>query len=245
MKQIRYALVTGGSRGIGRAVSVKLAQMGYHIIVNYVSNAAEAEKTLTLVREAGTDGELLPFDVSQKEQVDRALAEWHDKHADEYIEVLVNNAGITRDGVMMLMTEDNWHRVLETSLDGFYNVTQPLLIPMMAHKQGRVINMASVSGQKGQLGQVNYSAAKGGLIAATKALAQETARKGVTVNAVAPGFIETDMTAGLDAAQLKKLIPLGRLGKAEEVAELVGFLASPQAAYITGEVIAINGGMHM
>ncbi len=245
MEQNKYALITGGSRGIGRAISVKLARMGYHIIINYVSNAAEAEKTLALVREAGTDGELLQFDVSSKEQVDHALAEWNGKHPDEYIEVLVNNAGITRDGVMMLMPEENWHRVLETSLDGFYNVTQPLLIPMMAHKNGRVINMASVSGQKGQLGQVNYSAAKGGLIAATKALAQETARKRVTVNAVAPGFIETDMTAGLDAAELKKLIPLGRFGKAEEVAELVGFLASPQAAYITGEVIAINGGMHM
>ncbi len=245
MEQNKYALITGGSRGIGRAICVKLARMGFHIIINYVSNSTEAEKTLALVREEGSDGELLRFDVSRKEEVDCALAEWNGKHSDEYIEVLVNNAGITRDGVMMLMPEENWHRVMETSLDGFYNVTQPLLIPMMAHKNGRIINMASVSGQKGQLGQVNYSAAKGGLIAATKALALETARKKVTINAVAPGFIETDMTAGLDAAELKKVIPLGRFGKAEEVAELVGFLASPQAAYITGEVIAINGGMYM
>lgn len=241
---MKYALVTGGSRGIGRAVCLKLAGMGYHILVNYVSNDSAAQETLELVRQAGTDGEALRFDVSSREQVTAALEGWAERHPDEYIEVLVNNAGIRRDGVMVFMPEDDWHQVLDTTLSGFFHVTQAVLQPMLVHKQGRIINMASVSGLKGLPGQTNYSASKGGLIAATKALALEVARKRVTVNAVAPGFIETDMTAGLDEAALKKDIPAQRFGKPEEVAELVGFLASPGAAYITGEVISINGGLH-
>lgn len=241
---MKYALVTGGSRGIGRAVCLKLAGMGYHILVNYVSNASAAQETLELVRQAGSDGEALCFDVSSREQVTAALEGWAERHPDEYIEVLVNNAGIRRDGVMVFMPEDDWHQVLDTTLSGFFHVTQAVLQPMLVHKQGRIINMASVSGLKGLPGQTNYSASKGGLIAATKALALEVARKRVTVNAVAPGFIETDMTVGLDEAALKKDIPAQRFGKPEEVAELVGFLASPGAAYITGEVISINGGLH-
>ena len=244
MTQKKYALVTGGSRGIGRAVSIKLATMGYNIIINYVSNADEAEKTLQMVRQAGSDGEVMQFDVAKLEQVKAAIEAWTANHPEEYIEVLVNNAGIRRDGLMVFMPESDWHSVLDTSLTGFYHVTQALLQSMLVHKFGRIINVASVSGLKGLPGQTNYSAAKGGIIAATKALAQEVARKKVTVNAVAPGFIETDMTEGLDVATLKKMIPTQRFGTPDEVAELVGFLASPNAGYITGEVISINGGLY-
>ena len=240
----KYALVTGGSRGIGRAVCVKLARMGYHILINYVSNETEARNTLELVRQAGQDGEILMFDVSRREQVVKAIDAWEAAHPEEYIEVLVNNAGIRRDNVLVFMPEDEWHQVLDITLSGFYNVTQALLQPMLVHKQGRIVNLASVSGLKGQPGQANYSAAKGGLIAATKSLALEVARKNATVNAVAPGFIETDMTEGLDVATLRKSIPAQRFGNPEEVAELVGFLVSPQAGYITGEVISINGGLY-
>ncbi len=241
---MKHALVTGSSRGIGRAVCIKLAQMGYQVIINYVSRPEEAQKTLELVREAGQDGELLPFDVSRHEEVCAAIDKWESRHPDEYIEVLVNNAGIRSDSVLAFMPDKDWHRVVDITLAGFYNVTQALLPPMLTHKYGRIVNMASVSGLKGQPGQTNYSAAKGGLIAATKALALEVARKQVTVNAVAPGFIETDMTADLDGTALKNIIPLQRFGRPEEVAELVGFLASPQAGYITGEVVSINGGLH-
>lgn len=241
---MKYALVTGGSRGIGRAVCVRLAQSGYQILVNYVRNAEEARKTLELVREAGQDGELLQFDVSDRMQTCRALEAWEKNHPDEYIEVLVNNAGIRRDNIMALMPEDDWTKVVDTTLKGFYNVTQPLLQAMMFHKFGRIVSLASVSGIKGMPGQTNYSAAKGGLIAATKALALEVARKNVTVNAVAPGFIKTDMVEGLDEAALKKTIPANRFGTPEEVAELVAFLVSPHAGYITGDVISINGGLY-
>jgi len=238
---MKYALVTGGSRGIGRAIAVRLAQEGYQVIINYASNQAEAEKTLASLN---GQGELLPFDVSDNQQVRQALADWQQRHPDDYIEVVVNNAGIRRDNVLALMPEDDWHRVLDITLSGFYNVTQPLLPAMQMHKFGRIVNMASVSGLKGLPGQTNYSAAKGGIIAATKALAQEVARKGVTVNAVAPGFIKTDMTEGLDEAALKKMIPANRFGTPEEVADLVAFLVSPQAGYITGNVISINGGLY-
>ena len=238
---MKYALVTGGSRGIGRAIAVKLAQEGYQVIVNYTSNQAEAEKTLALMN---GQGELLRFDVSDNQQVRQALTDWQQRHPEDYIEVVVNNAGIRRDNVMALMPEDDWHRVLDITLSGFYNVTQPLLPAMQMHKFGRIVNMASVSGLKGLPGQTNYSAAKGGIIAATKALAQEVARKGVTVNAVAPGFIKTDMTEGLDETALKKTIPANRFGTPEEVADLVAFLVSPNAGYITGNVISINGGLY-
>lgn len=244
MTQKRYALVTGGSRGIGRAVCIKLSSMGYYVLINYVHNRNEAEKTLLMVQEAGGDGEMIQFDVANAEQVKTVLETWKSQHPEGYIEVLVNNAGIRHDGLMVFMPKNDWHSVLDTSLNGFYYVTQSLLQPMLIHKFGRIINMASVSGLKGLPGQANYSAAKGGIIAATKALAQEVARKNVTVNAVAPGFIETDMTEGLDVATLKKNIPSQRFGKPEEVAELVGFLASDKASYITGYVISINGGLY-
>lgn len=243
---MKYALVTGGSRGIGRAVSIKLAQLGYHVLINYVNNTTAAEETLQAIREAGSDGEMLKFDVSDAEQVKQALEAWQNAHTDndEYIEVVVNNAGIRRDNVMALMPAQDWLSVINTNLNSFFNVTQPLIPQMQFHKFGRIINMASVSGIMGMQGQTNYSAAKGGLVAATKALAKEVARKNVTVNAVAPGFIKTDMVEGLDEAALKKTIPANRFGKPEEVAALVGFLATPEAGYITGNVISINGGLY-
>ncbi|MBQ1853919.1 MAG: SDR family oxidoreductase [Prevotella sp.] len=183
--------------------------------------------------------------MSDFQQTRNALNEWQAQHDGEYISVVVNNAGIRRDSVLALMPEADWHRVLDITLSGFYNVTQPLLPAMQLHKFGRIINMASVSGLKGLPGQTNYSAAKGGIIAATKALAQEVGRRNVTVNAIAPGFIKTDMTEGLDEATLKKQIPMGRFGKPEEVADAVAFLVSPQASYITGNVLSINGGLYL
>ena len=241
---MKYALVTGGSRGIGRATSVELARRGYHILINYVHKTDAAEETLRLVREAGQDGELLMFDVSDYEQTRTAIEAWQKAHEEEYIEVVVNNAGIRRDELMALMPVEDWQRVLQITLNGFFNVTQPLLPDMQMHRFGRIINLASLSGLKGMPGQTNYSAAKGGIISATKALAQEVARRGITVNAVAPGFIKTDMVEGLDEAALKKQIPANRFGKPEEVASLIGFLASPEAGYITGNVISINGGLY-
>lgn len=243
MNANRYALVTGASRGIGRAIAVRLAKDGYRIIINYASNRTEAENTLAQVREAGSDGELLQFDVADGAAVQAALAEWHGRHDGDYISVLVNNAGIRKDGLLLWMPEDDWHKVLSVSLNGFYHVTQPLLKNMLVAKWGRIINIVSLSGIKGMPGQTNYSAAKGGLIAATKALAQEVAKKKVTVNAIAPGFIKSDMTADLNEAELKKTIPAGRFGEPEEVADLAAFLVSDAAGYITGEVISINGGI--
>lgn len=239
-----YALVTGGSRGIGRAVCLKLAEMGYDLVINYNSNKTEAEKTKALVEERGVHGEIVQFDVANASQVAECLTEWQKSHPNEYIEVLVNNAGIRKDNLLMWMQPEEWSSVLNISLNGFYNVTQPLLKDMLIKKFGRIINIVSLSGIKGLPGQTNYSAAKGGVIAATKALAQEVAKKRVTVNAVAPGFIRTEMTGDLNEAELKQLIPVGRFGDAEEVAELVGFLASKNASYITGEVISVNGGLY-
>lgn len=241
---MKYALVTGASRGIGREICIKLASMGYYILVNYLSNTPEAELTLAEIRNAGSDGELMQFDVADGDAANAILEQWQANHKDSYIEVLVNNAGIRSDNLMWCMTPMEWNSVLSTHLNGFFNVTQPLLKLMIFNKFGRIINIVSLSGIKGLPGQVNYSAAKGGLIAATKALALEVAKKKITVNAVAPGFIITDMTKGLDESLLKKMIPAGRFGDAKEVADLVGFLASENSSYITGETISINGGLH-
>ena len=244
MNEVKYALVTGASRGIGRAIALKLASQGFSIIINYASNAEAAQNTLNDIVAGGGSAELLPFDVSDSNSVEQALKAWGEKHANEYISVIVNNAGVRKDNLMMWMPGQDWRDVLSISLDGFFNVTQPLLKNMLVKKWGRIVNVVSLSGLKGMPGQENYSAAKGGLIAATKALAQEVAKKRITVNAVAPGFVKSDMTADLNEAELKKLVPVGRFGEPEEVAELVAFLVSDVAGYITGEVISINGGIY-
>jgi 3-oxoacyl-[acyl-carrier protein] reductase len=241
---MKYALVTGGSRGIGRATCIKLVSLGYHILINYKSNDPEAEKTLDMVLLAGGTGTLLKFDVSDPLQVDEVLNKWNDEHKDEYIEVLVNNAGIRKDTLLIWMENDHWKNVMETNLYGFFYVTRAVLKNMLLKKYGRIINVVSLSGLKGLPGQVNYSAAKAGIIGATKALAQEIGRKKVTVNAVAPGFIRTDMTNDLNENELKGLIPLNRFGLPEEVAEVIWFLASEKASYISGEVISVNGGLY-
>ncbi|MEI7896600.1 MAG: 3-oxoacyl-ACP reductase FabG [bacterium] len=241
---MKYALVTGGSRGIGRAISLRLAEMGYYVLINYNSNQPEAEITLQQVREKGSDGEIIKFDVSSQEQVEQALGQWQAAHEGSYIRVLVNNAGIRRDALVMWMKNEEWHDVLNTNLHSFLYITRFLIKDMLIGRMGRIINVVSLSGLKGLPGQTNYSAAKAGVIGATKALAQEVAKKNVTVNAVAPGFIKTDMTKELDEAQLKTMIPMGRFGKPEEVASIVGFLASEDASYITGAVINVNGGLY-
>ncbi len=242
---MKCAIITGGSRGIGRAICEKLAvDSPYHLLINYQSNEQAAQETLESVQRLGGTGQLLRFDVTDKEQTEQVLSQWQEANKEAQVEVIVNNAGITRDGLFMWMPYEEWDKVLKTTLDGFYHVTHFFLQKMLRQRTGRIINVASVSGVKGTAGQVNYSAAKGALVAATKALAQEVAKRNITVNAVAPGFIQTDMTAELDEKELSKLIPMGRFGKVQEVAELVSFLASEKASYITGEVIHINGGIY-
>ncbi|HNA00927.1 MAG TPA: 3-oxoacyl-ACP reductase FabG [Ferruginibacter sp.] len=241
---MKFALVTGGSRGIGKAVCIRLASMGYHVLINYRSNEAEALQTLALVKEKGVEGEIIRFDVADKEQIIATLGGWMEANPDKTIEVLVNNAGIRDDGLMMWMKDEQWNRVIDTSLGGFFYVTRLVVNSMLMKKKGRIINIVSLSGLKGMAGQTNYSAAKAGVIGATKALAQEIARKGITVNAVAPGFIKTDMTSDLNENELKAMIPVKRFGTPEEVASTVGFLASEGASYITGEVISVNGGLY-
>lgn len=242
---MKYILVTGASRGIGRAVCLRLARMGMPIIINYNSNTAAAQATLQEVKDLGGEAELLPFDVSNRESVETALDQWEASHPDDYIAVLVNNAGIRRDNSMFMLSDDEWHQVIDTTLDGFFYVTRRLLKHMMPRRRGgRIVNIASLSGVKGIAGQTNYSAAKAALIGATKALALEVAARNITVNAVAPGFIATDMTSSLPVDELTKLIPVGRFGQPEEVAALVAFLVSDDAAYITGQVVNINGGLY-
>jgi 3-oxoacyl-[acyl-carrier protein] reductase len=241
---MKYALVTGGSRGIGRAICIKLAEEGYNIIINYKSNEAEANKTAEMVREKNVEAELLPFNVSDKADVDAVLGGWVEKHKEKTIEVLVNNAGIREDALMIWMTDEQWQNVLGSSLHAFYYVTRHVVNGMLVNKYGRIVSVVSLSGIKGMPGQTNYSAAKAGVIGATKALAQEVGRRGVTVNAVAPGFIRTDMTQDLNEKELQNLIPMRRFGEPDEVADTVVFLASKKASYITGTVISINGGLY-
>jgi 3-oxoacyl-[acyl-carrier protein] reductase len=241
---MKCALVTGGSRGIGRAICYKLAGMGYHIIVNYKGNEAAANETLDKIKADGGTGELLRFDLSNKEEIATILGGWIETNTEKFIEVLINNGGIKDDGLLMWMKDVQWDSVIRTSLDGTFFVTRLVINSMLTKKYGRIVNVVSLSGLKGLPGQTNYSAAKAGVIGFTKALAQEVGRRGVTVNAVAPGFIKTDMTEGLNEKELQSMIPVKRFGLPEEVAHAVGFLASPEASYITAEVLSINGGLY-
>lgn len=237
----KTVIVTGGSRGIGRAICVSFAQIGYDVIINYRSDEAGAKKTLDQVAMAGAAGQLACFDVTDGDAAQAAV----EKLAKHYgrIDVLVNNAGIVADALFMMMSREDWDRVLRTSLDGFYNVTRPVLEKMVRQKSGSIVSIASVSGLSGNRGQSNYSAAKAGLIGASRALAKEVARLGIRVNVVAPGLIDTDMLADVPVQNIKQLIPMGRIGQPEEVAEVVRFLCSAGAGYITGQVIGVNGGM--
>ena len=239
------ALVTGASRGLGKAIALQLAMdHRLFILINYSSNASAAKATLDELIKMGGKGELIQFNVQNKQEVDSALNAWQEKNKEMPITVLVNNAGITRDGMFMWMPEKDWDDVMNISVKGMYNVTQFVIQQMLRKRYGRIINVASLSGLKGVPGQTNYSAAKGAMIGATKALAQEVAKRNVTVNAVAPGFVKSDMTAELNEKELSKLVPVQRFGEPEEVAHLVSFLASDKAAYITGEIININGGIY-
>ena len=242
---MKCALVTGGSRGIGSAICQKLAvDSDYHILINYQSNKTAAVQTLDTIKKLGATGEIIKFNVADFEEVKTVLTNWQEANPEAIVEVIVNNAGITKDGLFMWMSPDDWSNVVNTSLNGFFNVTNFFIQKMLRNKYGRIVNMVSVSGVKGTAGQTNYSAAKGALVAVTKALAQEVAKRNITVNAVAPGFIRTDMTSQLDEKELIKMVPANRFGEAEEVADLVSFLVSRKSSYITGEIININGGIY-
>jgi 3-oxoacyl-[acyl-carrier protein] reductase len=234
-------LVTGASRGIGRAVAVALSGPDRFVYINFQSNEEQARITLDLIRDKGGDGALLPFDVTDSQAAQEAVKGVLKEKG--RLDILVNNAGIRDDRLMAMMKPESWQKVMDTNLSGFYNVTKPSVKKMLAKQYGRIINIASASGQVGQAGQVNYSASKAGLIGATKALAKEVAKRNITVNAVAPGFIETEMVEGLGLEEIAAAVPAGRLGTPEEVAATVDFLCSDSAAYITGQVIGVNGGI--
>ena len=241
IENVQIALVTGASRGIGKAIAKSLASTGRHVYINFHSNIQKAQQTLDEILADGGKAELLQFDVTDKEAAETALKKIYKNHGK--IDILVNNAGIKDDMLMVWMKKENWQRVLDANLTGFFNVTRLVVKHMLPKRWGRIINVTSTSGQAGQAGQVNYSASKAGLIGATQALAKEIAKRKITVNAVAPGFIETDMTQDLPMDQIVKSIPAGRVGKTSEVAAAVIFLCSEEAAYITGQVIGINGGV--
>jgi 3-oxoacyl-[acyl-carrier protein] reductase len=236
------ALVTGASRGIGAAIAAALARAGHPVVLNYRSNDDAARAVLRAIEAEGGEGELMRFDVADAREATEAVERLA---ADEArpIGVLVNNAGVASDAPFPALEREAWERVTRTTLDGFYNVTRPLVMPMVRRRWGRIVNVSSVSGVMGNRGQVNYAAAKAGLIGATRALAQEVAHRGVTVNAVAPGLVDTDMIKGAPVEEILKHVPMRRLGKPEEVAALVAFLASDAAAYVTGQVVGINGGL--
>ena len=242
---MKCALVTGSSRGIGKAIAIQLAKdHGLHILINFSSNVDAANETLSAIEANGGTGELMQFNVQDSAAVKEIVGNWQKSNPDNNIEVLVNNAGITKDNLFPWLTEEDWDSVLDTTVKGMFNCTQSVITKMLRKRSGRIINIASLSGLKGVPGQTNYSAAKGAMIASTKALAQEVAKRKITVNAIAPGFINSDMTSDLDQDMLVKMVPTNRFGEAEEVAHLASFLASDKAAYITGEVININGGIY-
>lgn len=244
MDEKMNALVTGGSKGIGRAISTELAQAGYHIMLNYHSDDDAATKTKEMIEELGGSVTLLKFDVADFDQVEQHLLPIFEEQK-QNIEVLVNNAGIIRDNAIVWMSKENWDDVLGTNLNAFFYVTKIVSKRMVRQKRGRIISIASTSGQSGMRGQVNYSASKGGIIAATKSLAIELASRKITANVVAPGFIDTEMVEHVNKDMVLPHIPMKRMGTPEEVAAVVGFLASEKSSYITGQVIAVNGGMYM
>jgi 3-oxoacyl-[acyl-carrier protein] reductase len=237
-----WALVTGASRGIGAAIASELARAGHPVLLNYRSRTDAAKGVQAGIRMAGGQAELLPFDVADSESVTAALQPWLTDDAPP-IGVVVNNAGVAIDAAFPALEPLAWQTVTRTTLDGFYNVTRPLVMPMVRRRWGRIVNISSISGVIGNRGQVNYSAAKAGLIGATRALSRELAHRGITVNAVAPGLIETDMIAEAPLEEMLKHVPMRRLGKPGEVASLVAYLVGDEAAYITGQVIGINGGL--
>lgn len=240
---MQYALVTGGSGGIGKAICLQLARQGMNILIHYRSNKATAEELAKKIEALNQKAEIIHFDVANREETRKVLGEWIDQNPEKPIEILVNNAGIRKDNLLLWMRDEEWDQVLDISLGGFYNVTRLVVEGMIKKKKGHIINIVSLSGIKGLPGQTNYSAAKAAVIGATKALSQEVARRNITVNAVAPGFIETGMTEDLNVKELMKMVPMRRFGKPEEVAGVVGFLVSPAASYITGEVISVSGGL--
>ncbi len=237
----RTALVTGGGRGIGQAVALDLSRKGIFVFINYLSNRTAALETLETVRAENGRAELIQFDLADHDACQGAVKEIIRQR--NRIDILVNNAGIRDDRLMAMMKKQSWQRVMDTNLNGFFNLTKPVVKLMLKNRGGRIINIASASGQTGNPGQVNYSASKAGLIGATKALAREVGNRGITVNAVAPGFIETAMLEGMDAEELARTIPAGRLGRPGEVAAVVSFLSSLEAGYVNGQVIGVNGGM--
>jgi 3-oxoacyl-[acyl-carrier protein] reductase len=237
----KVAVVTGGSKGIGRAICIELAKAGYDIVVNYRSDEKGAAETLEAVREQGAGGRIMRFDVSNRDQTQKAVQDIIESFPS--VDVLVNNAGIHADGLFVMMPPEEWDAVIDTSLHGFYNMTRPVLEKMIFQKHGAVVSIASVAALVGNRGQANYSAAKAGLIGASKAVASEVARLGVRVNVVAPGLIDTEMIKGAPVENIKNVIPMGRVGKPEEVAKVVRFLCSDDSSYITGQVISVNGGM--
>lgn len=247
MNEDKKVLVTGASGGIGRAIAVAAAKEGYYVICHYNGSQAKAEETLNQIKAAGGQGELIQFDVSNREDCKTKLDALTEKHG--VLWGIVNNAGITRDNTFAAMSGDDWDKVIHTNLDSFYNVINPLLLPMASRKNkrgGRIITISSVSGVNGNRGQANYSAAKAGIIGATKALAVEVARRGITCNAIAPGVIETEMTAAIDPEvyqMIMSTIPMNRAGQPEEIASAVNFLLSEGAGYMTRQVLVIDGGM--
>lgn len=239
----RYALITGASRGIGRAIAIELAKDGCSILLNYKSNHTAAQEAKRLIEAAGGEAELMPFDVSRPEAINAALDAWFAAHPDDYIDVLVNNAGIVDDEIMLAMEPEQWHRVIDVNLNGFFYCTRRVIEGMVINHHGRIINMSSIAANYGYKGHLNYSAAKAALIGATKSLAIELAPKNITVNAIAPGVIETDIWVGnAESEQIRQRIPMRRVGCPQEVADLAAFLASDKASYITGQAIGIDGG---
>ena len=237
----KIALVTGASRGIGKAIAIALAKDNCHVILNFVSNQKKAEEVLEEIITNGGSGELSGFDVSNRDEAQKAIADILGKH--EFIDVLVNNAGITNDQILVMMSPEKWDSVINTSLNGFYNVTKPVLEKMIRKRSGCIVSLSSTAAITGNKGQANYSAAKAGLSAASKSIALEVAKRGIRVNVVAPGLIETDMIDSAPVDTIKKTIPMERIGKPEEVAAVVRFLCSEEASYITGQVIQVNGGL--